>query len=152
MNETGALLGGEVSGHYFFKDRHEGYDDALYAMLRLFDLLVKQRKTMYDLLGQLPEKHASSEIRIPCDDQKEIIVEKIGDHFGKDMGWKISKVDGIRVEHEKGWGLLRASHTQPAVSFRCEAATQKDVLMIKDHFSKALKAHISSDIIDQHLS
>lgn len=153
MDESQALLGGEVSGHYFFRDRHEGYDDALYAMLRLFDVLVKQRATMYQLLEKLPKKHASCEIRIPCDDlKKELIVKKIGDRFGKTVGWKISKIDGVRVEHEKGWGLLRASHTQPAMSFRCEAVTKQDVKMIKSEFSKALKEHLCSDIVDQHLS
>jgi phosphomannomutase len=152
MDETGALLGGELSGHYFFRDRHQGYDDALYAMLRLFDVVVKQRSSVYDLLAKLPQKHASCEIRIPCDDlKKEFIVEKIGDHLDS-VGWKISKVDGIRAEHAKGWGLLRASNTQPVVSFRCEAATKQDVKMIKAEFGKALKSHICSDLIDQHLS
>jgi phosphomannomutase len=151
MDESGALLGGELSGHYFFRDRHQGYDDALYAMLRLFDVLVKQRASMTELLAKLPQKHASLEIRIPCDDlQKELIVTKIGDHL-RDGGWKISKVDGVRAERASGWGLLRASHTQPAVSFRCEAQTEKDVCMIKDEFSKALKLHICPTIIDQHL-
>ena len=152
MDESGALLGGELSGHYFFRDRHEGYDDALYAMLRLFAILARRRLTMDELLAEVPRKHVSCEIRIPCDDlQKELIVAQIGDQFGLE-GWKISKVDGIRAEHAKGWGLLRASHTQPAVSFRCEADTQQDVVMIKDKFSKALKLHIHADIIDQYLS
>lgn len=152
MDETGALLGGELSGHYFFRDRHQGYDDALYAMLRLFDVIVKQQSSVYDLLAKLPQKHTSCEIRIPCDDlKKEFVVGKIGDHLGN-IGWKISTVDGVRAEHEKGWGLLRASNTQAMVSFRCEAATKQDVKMIKTEFGKALRSHISSDLIDQHLS
>lgn len=152
MDEVGALLGGELSGHYFFRDRHEGYDDALYAMLRLFDVVIKQQSSIYDLLAQLPQKHASCEIRIPCDDlKKEFVVEKIGDHLHS-AGWRISKVDGVRAEHDKGWGLLRISNTQPVVSFRCEADTKQDVQMIKAEFSKALQGHISSDLIEKHLS
>lgn len=151
MDETGALLGGEVSGHYFFRDRHQGYDDALYSMLRLFDVIIKQRKSVYELLDRLPLKHASAEIRIPCNDTtKELIVDRIGDQL-ENQGWKISKVDGIRAEHARGWGLLRASNTESVVSFRCEAASPEDVLMIKNEFSKVLKIHIASDLIDQHL-
>jgi phosphomannomutase len=120
-------------------------------MLRLFAILVRKRASMDDLLAAVPRKHVSCEIRIPCDDlHKESIVSKVGDQFHLE-GWTISKVDGIRAQHAKGWGLLRASHTQPAVSFRCEADTERDVAMIKDKFSQALKMHIHADIIDQYL-
>ena len=120
MKETHALLAGEMSGHMFFADRYFGYDDAIYASLRLSELLADAGRPLSTLLADLPKSVSTPEIRVDCpDDKKFIIAEKAREFFRKH--YPIIDVDGVRVQFDKGWGLIRASNTQPALVLRFEA-------------------------------
>jgi phosphomannomutase / phosphoglucomutase len=124
MKETGAELGGEVSGHIFFKDRFFGHDDALYASLRLLEILSRTDKTVTGLLSDVPKMIMTPEIRLDSDDDKKFgIVKKATDYF-KNEGYKVVDVDGVRVIFDDGFGLIRASNTQPALVQRYEASSE----------------------------
>jgi len=123
MRETGALLGGEMSGHIFFKERYFGYDDAIYSGARLLEILGRSGKTVAQLLADLPPSHSTPEIRIDCpDDVKFKVAALVRDRFRAE-GRDIVDVDGVRVRFANGWGLLRASNTQPILVSRFEAET-----------------------------
>jgi len=120
MKETGALLAGEMSGHMFFKERYFGFDDAIYASLRLLEILAKSERPLSALLADLPKTVSTPEIRVDCpDDKKFAIAEKAKEYFRRH--YKIIDVDGVRVQFSEGWGLIRASNTQPALVLRFEA-------------------------------
>ena len=134
MKEEKAALAGEMSGHMFFADRYFGYDDAIYASCRLIEILAKTKKPLSALVADLPKTAVTPEIRVDCpDDVKFDLVAKVSARFmgyakdkrplGKE-GLKIRDVvtiDGIRIIFEDGWGLIRASNTQPALVLRFEA-------------------------------
>jgi len=124
MRETGALLGGEMSGHIFFADRYFGYDDAIYASCRVMEILAKKKKEVTELLADLPTSFTTPEIRVDCpDDIKFRLAEKVCEHFrGK---YDVVDIDGVRVKFPDGWGLVRASNTQPVLVLRFEAITQE---------------------------
>jgi phosphomannomutase/phosphoglucomutase len=120
MKETHALLAGEMSGHMFFKERYFGYDDAIYASLRLLEILANSDQPLSALLADLPKSVSTPEIRVDCpDDKKFVIAEKAKEYFRKH--YDIIDVDGVRVQFPEGWGLIRASNTQPALVLRFEA-------------------------------
>jgi phosphomannomutase/phosphoglucomutase len=120
MKETQALLAGEMSGHIFFKERYFGYDDAIYASLRLLEILANSAKPLSALLADLPKSVSTPEIRVDCPDNKKfVIAEKATDYFRKH--YDVIDVDGVRVQFPEGWGLIRASNTQPALVLRFEA-------------------------------
>lgn len=122
MKETHALLAGEMSGHLFFADRYYGYDDAIYASLRLLELVAHAGRPLSALLGDLPKTVSTPEIRVDCpDDRKFLIAEKAKEYFRQH--YNIIDVDGVRVQFPEGWGLIRASNTQPALVLRFEAQT-----------------------------
>lgn len=148
MEKSGALLGVEKSGHYFFKDRHEGYDDSMYTMCRLLDILVQERKSLHELLMKLPKQYSTYEIGIPClQEQKYDIIKQVGDVVIAQNKWKVSQVDGIRAEIGQGWGLLKACNKEPIVSFRCEAKDKQELSEIKKEFKELLKPHIPQDVL-----
>ncbi|HWP65619.1 MAG TPA: phosphomannomutase/phosphoglucomutase [Candidatus Limnocylindria bacterium] len=121
MRETDALLGGEMSGHIFFKERYFGYDDAVYAGARLLEILGRTGRTVDALLADLPPSHSTPEIRVDCpDDVKFEVARRVRDAFAAD-GLDLIDVDGVRVRFPHGWGLLRASNTQPVLVMRFEA-------------------------------
>jgi phosphomannomutase / phosphoglucomutase len=120
MRETGALLAGEMSGHLFFADDYFGYDDAIYAACRLVDILSRTGKRIDELLADLPPAYATPEIRVDCPDAiKFAVVRAALEHFR--AGHDVIDVDGVRVQLPHGWGLIRASNTQPALVLRFEA-------------------------------
>jgi phosphomannomutase/phosphoglucomutase len=122
LKETNALLAGEMSGHMFFKERYFGYDDAIYASLRLLEIIANSDGPFSALLADLPRTVSTPEIRIDCpDDRKFIIVERAKDYFRQH--YDIIDIDGVRVQFPEGWGLIRASNTQPALVLRFEAQT-----------------------------
>jgi phosphomannomutase/phosphoglucomutase len=123
MRETGALLGGEMSGHIFFKERYFGYDDAIYAGARLLEILARTGQTVDQLLADLPPVCATPEIRLDCPDSLKFrIADAVRDRFRAE-GRELVDIDGVRVCFPHGWGLLRASNTQPVLVMRFEAAT-----------------------------
>jgi phosphomannomutase/phosphoglucomutase len=120
MKESAALLAGEMSGHMFFKERYFGYDDAIYASLRLLEILASSERPISDLLADLPEAVSTPEIRVECpDENKFAIAERAQEFFRKH--YDIIDIDGVRVRFPEGWGLIRASNTQPALVLRFEA-------------------------------
>jgi len=147
-----ALLGGETSCHFFFRDRHFGYDDGLYAMLRLFDILVGTGKTLSDLISVFPHKVTSLEYRIACsEEEKYAIVNEIKGHFYRQKQFQVSAIDGVRVTSDYGWGLLRASNTQPVLSIRFEADTLENLHHIKEDFIVVLCHYFDQAFIREHL-
>ena len=123
MKETGAEVGGEMSGHMFFADRFLGYDDAIYATCRLLEILSRTTGGVADLLEGLPSAHNTPELRVDCPDEfKFEVVRRVRDRLAKDH--EVSDVDGVRVKFADGWGLVRASNTQPALVLRFEASSE----------------------------
>ncbi len=132
MRETGALLGGEMSGHLFFADRYFGYDDAIYAGARLIEVVARSGRGLADLLSDLPPAVSTPELRIECPDEiKFQIAEKARERFLA-LGYEIVDVDGVRVKFDDGWGLIRASNTQPVLVTRFEASSEESLRRARD--------------------
>ena len=150
MKEEKALLAGEMSGHLFFADRYYGYDDAIYASCRLIEILVKQKKPLSSLLADIPKTVVTPEIRVDCpDDRKFSLVESVREHLQNVAKIEdptssalpirdIITIDGIRVRFDEGWGLIRASNTQPALVLRFEASSQAHLSQIRDYLEGQL--------------
>jgi phosphomannomutase / phosphoglucomutase len=120
MKETHALLAGEMSGHMFFKERYFGFDDAVYASLRLLEIIANSGQPLSSLLADLPQTVATPEIRVDCPDEKKFaIADKATAYFRNH--YEVIDVDGVRIKFPHGWGLIRASNTQPALVLRFEA-------------------------------
>ena len=139
MKEEGALLAGEMSGHLFFAERYFGYDDAIYAGARLLEILSQRKESIKEMLSDIPKMVNTPEIRIDCPDEiKFQVVSEIAKEF-KEEGYKVVDVDGARVIFEDGWGLVRASNTQPVLVLRFEAKDEESLKRIKDIFRKKLE-------------
>jgi len=125
MKETGAQLAGEMSGHLFFAHRWLGFDDAIYAGARLLEILTNGTRTLADLAAELPVMINTPEIRVDCpDDKKAAVVAAVTAALRADARVRgVVDIDGVRAKFEGGWGLVRASNTQPALVMRCEADT-----------------------------
>ena len=130
MKEENADLAGEMSGHMFFSDRYLGYDDAVYAACRLLEILSATGKTIPELLADVPKTFSTPEIRVECPDNiKFEVVAKITEYFRQREN--VIDIDGVRVLFDDGWGLVRASNTQPALVLRFEAMTEKRLKEIR---------------------
>ncbi len=152
MQQHNALLGGELSCHFFFNDRYFGYDDGVYAMLRLFELL-EDGQDLDELLTVYPSMHTSPEFRIACDEhKKQLIVQTVTDIFAQKDNVQLITIDGVRVTMPHGWGLLRASNTQPALSLRFESDAEAGLERIKEDFIKALALFYDEAYLKQELS
>ena len=139
MIETGALLGGEFSGHIFIKDRWFGFDDGIYAAARLLELLSLQDDTLDDMLDALPKSVASKEYRIAVDGQRKTqIVEALKQQGQFDQGLHTT-IDGLRVDFPTGWGLVRAANTESCLSMRFEADDEQALREIKVVFDRELR-------------
>jgi phosphomannomutase len=122
MAETGAPLAGEMSGHIFYADRYYGYDDALYAAIRLLSILSQSEESLAAMRRKLPVVVNTPELRIPCaDTRKFTVIDEVKARL-KLAGAKVSDIDGVRVSTAEGWWLLRASNTQAVLVARAEAA------------------------------
>ncbi|MGM0644956.1 MAG: phosphomannomutase/phosphoglucomutase [Thermodesulfobacteriota bacterium] len=144
MQETGALLAGEMSGHMFFADRYYGFDDALYAALRLAHIVDRTPETpLGRLLDDWPPTHNTPEIRVPCPEEHTFrIVDMARENF-RDQGLEINEVDGVRIEFGDGWGLIRASNTQPVLVLRFEAQSAERLQQIRSHIETPLQRWIT---------
>ncbi len=132
MRETKALLGGEMSGHLFFKDRYYGFDDGPYAGARLIEVLASRKVKLAELLSDLPVVVNTPEIRLDCpDDVKFSIASRACARF-RELGYDLVDVDGVRVKFEHGWGLIRASNTQPVLVMRFEADSEERLAEYRD--------------------
>jgi phosphomannomutase/phosphoglucomutase len=131
MKEEKAELAGEMSGHMFFADRYFGFDDAIYASCRLLEILSSTGKTIEELLSGVPETVSTPEIRVDCPDNLKF---KVVDEARKLLGQKfdVIDIDGVRIVFEDGWGLVRASNTQPALVMRFEAFSENRLEEIRN--------------------
>lgn len=131
MKEEKAEMAGEMSGHMFFADRYFGYDDAVYASCRLLEIIADTGKTISDLLSDVPKTYTTPEIRVECpDDKKFDVVQKATEYFRE--RYDVIDIDGARVLFDDGWGLVRASNTQPALVLRFEAMSEERLKEIRD--------------------
>ncbi len=137
MKETHAALAGEMSGHIFFADEYFGYDDAIYASVRLLRILSNEQRPLSEFLIDIPKTYSTPEIRVDCpDDKKFDVVAKVTEYYrGK---YPIVDVDGVRVKFSDGWGLVRASNTQPALVLRFEADTPEALERIQSNVNTVL--------------
>jgi len=133
IKSENAPFGGEMSGHIFFNDRNYGYDDALYAGLRVCEVISKSNKSISQLLSDLPKAFNTPEIRIDTTEEKKVvIVEALKKHFGAGTGdIKVNLLDGIRLSFPDGWALARSSNTQPVLVLRFESWTPDGLERIK---------------------
>jgi len=138
MKEENAALAGEMSGHMFFKDRYLGFDDALYATCRLLEIMADTGKGVDELIQDLPKTFTTPELRVDCPDEiKFSVVDKIVAHFKEKQD--IIDIDGLRALYDDGWGLVRASNTQPALVLRFEALSEKRLHEIQNEIESVLK-------------
>jgi phosphomannomutase/phosphoglucomutase len=138
MKEEKAELAGEMSGHMFFADRYFGYDDAVYASCRLLEIIADTGKTISDLLSDVPKTYTTPEIRVECpDDKKFDVVQKVTEYFRE--RYDVIDIDGARVLFDDGWGLVRASNTQPVLVLRFEAMSEERLKEIRDLVESTLE-------------
>jgi phosphomannomutase/phosphoglucomutase len=149
MKDENAVLAGEITGHYCFADRYFGYDDAIYAGARLMEILSRKEKTLKEYVHSIPHKVSTPEIRTDCPDERKFkVVEQMVGLF-KDRGFDVNDLDGARVRFHDGWGLLRASNTQPALVLRFEAETRERLDEIRNMFMTELNKRLrcSSSVV-----
>ncbi len=138
MKVEKAELAGEMSGHIFFSDRYFGFDDAVYASCRLLEILSSTGKKISDLLADIPETVSTPEIRVECPDHiKFAVVDKVTAYFKERHD--VIDIDGVRVLFPDGWGLVRASNTQPALVLRFEAMTENRLQEIRELVETVLR-------------
>jgi len=142
MKEEKAVLAGEMSGHLFFADRYFGYDDAIYAAARLLEILSETGQKLSDILADVPRAVTTPEIRIDCPDEiKFDVVRDVTEIFRRD--YRIIDTDGVRILFPDGWGLIRASNTQPVLVLRFEASTKQALASIRTLVEKELSRVVS---------
>ena len=143
MKEEKSLLAGEMSGHIFFADRYFGFDDAIYASLRLLEILSESGMKLSELLADVPKSFSTPEIRVDCPDNVKFgVVDAVREHYRKTH--KIITIDGVRVNFGDGWGLLRSSNTQPVLVLRFEASTQKRLEEIRQEMESVMNKELKS--------
>jgi phosphomannomutase len=131
MAEVGAPLAGEMSGHIFFADRYYGYDDALYAAVRLLSIVSRSKESLAEIRNRLPQVINTPEIRFPCaDDRKFAVVDEVKGRLQSAKA-NVNDVDGVRVLTKDGWWLLRASNTQDVLVARCESTSEDGLKRLK---------------------
>jgi phosphomannomutase/phosphoglucomutase len=151
MKEEGALLAGEMSGHLFFADRYYGYDDAIYASLRLLEILARDPRTISEMLADVPRTFSTPEIRVDCPDAiKFAVVAEVLSHY-RAAGKSVVDIDGARIsfgtEGDPAWGLVRASNTGPVLVMRFEATSAARCDAIKAEVERVVteaRAHLGA--------
>jgi len=136
MLETGAILGGEYTGHLFYREL-EGGDDGLFSALLVCSLLTEQKKPFSQLLSDLPRYYSTSDLRIKYPGEKEKLIRSVMAQ-AKEQGAKLILIDGVKAEYAEGWALMRASVTEPAFTFRFEGNTRSDMLTVAERFLSGL--------------
>lgn len=143
MPKTGAIFGGEMSGHFFFKDRYYGFDDGIYAAIRILELT----SLGYDIgqfLDLIPHLHASPEIKIPCPDTEKFgVIEAVKKKLNN-SSTEFCDIDGIRLRTKDGWWLLRASNTTPILVARFESFSPEGLVRLKEYLKELLVGLIDS--------
>jgi len=138
MKEINAIFTGEMSGHMFFADEYYGFDDALYACARLLRILSRSNQSLSKMLKDIPKYYSTPEIRVDCPDEKKFKVVENALKYFKEKHMDMITVDGVRVNFEKGWGLIRASNTGPQLILRCESKDKHELEYIKKELKDAI--------------
>ncbi len=139
MKEGNFVFGSELSGHVWFNDKWPNIDDGIYAGLRLIEILTQTGKTIGELLEGIHHYYATPEIVIKSTDEEKFkVIEKVKE-YALSQGYQINDIDGVRVDFDNGWALVRASNTGPNITARFEAITQEDVEKIKEEFMSLIK-------------
>ena len=147
MRQTGALFAGELSGHMFFKDEYYGFDDAIYAAVRLLRLLSNSDRALSDFVAEFPKYCSTPEVRVYCPDEEKFkVVQQLIEDLSRD--YEVVTVDGVRVILPYGWGLVRASNTQPALVLRAEAKTEDQLENIKSLIEEKLGQYPAVGVIE----
>ncbi len=140
MKEIGAPLAGEMSGHMFFGGDWYGFDDALFAAARLLAYVAREGGPLSRRLADLPKTYATPELRVDCpDEQKFDVVQQAATDFKKK--YPVFTLDGVRITFPEGWGLLRASNTQPVLVMRFEATSPRALAAYRAEVEGWLSAH-----------
>lgn len=141
MVEVGAPLAGEMSAHIFFKHRYYGYDDALYAAIRMLSILASGEQTLAERHDALPKYVNTPEVRFDCDDTRKFaVIDEVRDRLTGAKDMTINDIDGVRVTNSDGWWLLRASNTQAMLALRCESTTEEGLERLKGQVCEHLRA------------
>jgi len=144
MKEEHALLAGEMSGHIFFADRYYGFDDAIYATLRILEIVSHSELPLHEMLSDVPETFATKEIRVECDDARKFdLVQQMVDYYRRTH--ELVDIDGARIQFDGGWALVRASNTQPALVLRFEADSEHRLQSIRSEVESVLGRFRSGD-------
>ncbi len=147
MEETGAVVGGELSCHFFFKDRYFGFDDGIYAALRLIEILVESDASLEELVDAIPKRVSSPEFRIECLQDGKKIIEKVLEKVQFLENAEIISIDGIAIRICEGWSLIRLSNTQPVLSIRFESETVEGLNYCKNLVIDLLKEWYNDDML-----
>lgn len=148
MKDSSAVLAGELSCHFFFADRYFGYDDGIYAMLRLFELVQQTGKSLDELVAIFPVKYSIPEVRIECAlEAQQSIVEEIKNKFSHQEGVDVLTIDGVRVTSQHGWGMVRGSNTQPVLCVRFEGNSPEGLAHIQDDFIAVMRPYFDAALL-----
>lgn len=140
MNDSGALLGGELSGHLYFADRWHGFDDGIYVAARLLELLSQNYTSTSEIFAEFPDDISTPEITISTtDDKKFQIIHALSKEASLQQGARVSTIDGLRCDYANGWGLVRASNTTPKLTLRFAADNNTALAEIQNRFRSAIQ-------------
>ncbi|MDR3647032.1 MAG: phosphomannomutase/phosphoglucomutase [Candidatus Babeliales bacterium] len=153
MHQHNALLGGELSGHICFNDRYLGYDDGVYSIMRMMEMMHNSDKSLEEMLQAFSQKNIVVLINMPCSsDKKFFIIEEAKKLFMQQSDINIIDIDGVRVNTNFGCGILRASNTEPLIRLRIEAGNQENLLELKNTFFNVLQSHFDNEWLKAQLS
>ena len=146
MKETGALLAGEMSGHIFFKEKWYGFDDALYSAARLLEIMSNQLRQPRVVFSSLPDSFNTPELKINMAEGEHYkFIEKLTAQSIAFTDAEVTLIDGVRVDYDQGWGLVRASNTTPCLVLRFEGKSKKAMTDVQEKFREVLTS-IQPDI------
>jgi phosphomannomutase len=141
MSELNSPLAGEMSGHIFFADKYFGYDDAIYAAIRLLTILSHSKQSLMEMHNDLPKMLNTPELRIDCPEERKFdVIKEIKNRLVDEDDITVSDIDGVRVESKAGWWLIRASNTQAVLVARCESASENGLSFLKKQIRNQLTA------------
>jgi phosphomannomutase/phosphoglucomutase len=153
MHEIGSPLGGEVSGHLFVGENYYGFDDAPLVALKTLEIIARSNKSVSDLFDEIPTLPATPEIILDAPDNVKFqIIDDISAELGKK--YNVITLDGVRAEFEHGWGLVRASNTQPAITLRFEAYNNGQLVDYMQQFKALLDKHpeVNTDKLGEQIA
>jgi phosphomannomutase len=141
MSELGSPLGGEMSGHIFFGHKWYGFDDAIYAALRLISIVSRSDRSLAEIREAMPHMINTPELRFDCPEERKFeVVKEVKKRLRSISGIQVNDIDGVRVNTNDGWWLLRASNTQPVLVARCESTSQVGMGRLKAMLVEQLRA------------